>query len=203
MEAQSYGIPAIATDVGGTHEIVYDGVNGLLLKKDFSDEELLKAISIVFSNIESFQMESIEVWGQLAMRPRTIETFLRRSLEYREERKMLKRKLSRFLYETIAKYLPKSSARIKVGKKLRGWCVKGMLPEVGEDVNVERMADIASNKLKIGNHSGIGVRAYLQGDITIGDYVMMAPDVSISQQIIIRNESIFPCVSRETQQRSQ
>ena len=113
------------------------------------------------------------------MRPRTIETFLRRSLEYREERKMLKRKLSRFLYETIAKYLPKSSARIKVGKKLRGWCVKGMLPEVGEDVNVERMADIASNKLKIGNHSGIGVRAYLQGDITIGDYVMMAPDVSI------------------------
>ena len=65
MEAQSYGIPAIATDVGGTHEIVYDGVNGLLLKKDFSDEELLKAISIVFSNIESFQMESIEVWGQL------------------------------------------------------------------------------------------------------------------------------------------
>lgn len=92
---------------------------------------------------------------------------------------MFKRKLSRFLYETVAKHLPKSSARIKVGKKLRGWCVKGMLPEVGEDVNVERMADIASNKLKIGNHSGIGVRAYLQGDITIGDYVMMAPDVSI------------------------
>lgn len=46
-------------------------------------------------------------------------------------------------------------------------------------MNVERMADIASNKLKIGNHSGIGVRAYLQEDITIGDYVMMAPDVSI------------------------
>ena len=92
---------------------------------------------------------------------------------------MLKRKLSGFLYETIAKYLPKSSARIKLGRKLRGWCIKGMLSEVGEDVNVERMADIASNKLKIGNHSGIGVRAYLQGDITIGDYVMMAPDVSI------------------------
>lgn len=113
------------------------------------------------------------------MQPQIIEIFSRKSLEYRRERKMFKRKLSRLLYETIAKHLPKSSARIKLGKKLRGWCVKGMLPEVGEDVNVERMADIASNKLKIGNHSGIGVRAYLQGDITIGDYVMMAPDVSI------------------------
>lgn len=65
MEAQSYGIPAIATDVGGTHEIVHDGMNGLLLKKEFSDEELLNAINIVFSNLERFQMESVKVWGQL------------------------------------------------------------------------------------------------------------------------------------------
>jgi maltose O-acetyltransferase len=92
---------------------------------------------------------------------------------------MLKRKLSRFLYATVAKYLPKSSARMKIGKYLRCFCVRGMLSDVGENINIERMADIASNKLKIGNHSGIGVRAYLQGDITIGDYVMMAPDVSI------------------------
>ena len=92
---------------------------------------------------------------------------------------MLKRKLSRFLYATVAKYLPKSSARMKIGKYSRCFCVRGMLSDVGENINIERMADIASNKLKIGNHSGIGVRAYLQGDITIGDYVMMAPDVSI------------------------
>lgn len=92
---------------------------------------------------------------------------------------MLRRKLSRFLYEAIAKHLPKSSSRVKIGRNLRTFCVKRMLSEVGEDVNIERMADIASNKLKIGSHSGIGVRSYLQGDITIGDYVMMAPDVSI------------------------
>lgn len=65
MEAGSYGIPAIATDVGGTHEIVHDGLNGLLLKKDFSDEELLNAINIVFSNIERFREESTKVWEQL------------------------------------------------------------------------------------------------------------------------------------------
>lgn len=31
MEASSFGIPAIATDVGGTSEVVEDGVNGILL----------------------------------------------------------------------------------------------------------------------------------------------------------------------------
>ena len=35
MEALSFGIPCIATDVGGTKEIVIDGYNGWLLKKDF------------------------------------------------------------------------------------------------------------------------------------------------------------------------
>ncbi|MEQ9063206.1 MAG: glycosyltransferase [Vicingaceae bacterium] len=43
MEAISYGIPIIATDVGGTREIV-DSTNGKLLNKDFSDEELVSAL---------------------------------------------------------------------------------------------------------------------------------------------------------------
>ncbi len=41
MEACSFGIPVVATDVGGTREAVTDGVNGFLLSKDFSPEELL------------------------------------------------------------------------------------------------------------------------------------------------------------------
>lgn len=40
MEATSFGIPVIATDVGGTSEIVSEGKNGFLLHKDFTDEEL-------------------------------------------------------------------------------------------------------------------------------------------------------------------
>ena len=35
MEAMSYGIPIIATDVGGTREIVIHSVNGYLLSKNF------------------------------------------------------------------------------------------------------------------------------------------------------------------------
>lgn len=44
MEAISFGIPVIATDVGGTAEIVQDGINGYLLRKDFTDEELAETI---------------------------------------------------------------------------------------------------------------------------------------------------------------
>jgi len=40
----SFHIPVIATDVGGTAELVDDGMNGILLPADFSDEELVDAI---------------------------------------------------------------------------------------------------------------------------------------------------------------
>lgn len=45
MESSSVGIPCIATDVGGTGEIISDGVNGILLRADISDEELAKRIT--------------------------------------------------------------------------------------------------------------------------------------------------------------
>ena len=44
MEAASFGIPAVATDVGGTSEIVLDAVTGKLLSPDFSDADLAAAI---------------------------------------------------------------------------------------------------------------------------------------------------------------
>lgn len=44
MEAISFGVPVIATDVGGTTEILNDRKNGILLKKDFQIEELRNAI---------------------------------------------------------------------------------------------------------------------------------------------------------------
>jgi glycosyltransferase involved in cell wall biosynthesis len=49
MEAASCGIPTIATDVGGTSEVCVDGVNGILLRKDFEIAELTRAIQLIFS----------------------------------------------------------------------------------------------------------------------------------------------------------
>ncbi|MCL2508038.1 MAG: glycosyltransferase [Oscillospiraceae bacterium] len=44
MEASSLGIPSVAADVGGTRELLSDGVSGFLLGRDFSDRELADAI---------------------------------------------------------------------------------------------------------------------------------------------------------------
>lgn len=62
MEAQSYGIPVIATDVGGTAEIVHDRQNGVLLDSDFSSEDLLRALEIVLNNREAMGKKAVEIW---------------------------------------------------------------------------------------------------------------------------------------------
>lgn len=45
MEAMSFGIPVIATSVGGTIEIVVDGYNGFLLDKNFTPKQLTEIIN--------------------------------------------------------------------------------------------------------------------------------------------------------------
>ncbi len=45
MEAMSFGIPVIATNVGGTSEIVKDGFNGFLLSENPSPEEVSEIIT--------------------------------------------------------------------------------------------------------------------------------------------------------------
>lgn len=49
MEAQSFGIPVIATDVGGTSEIVIDGVTGIVLPPNPNEIELADAISNIMN----------------------------------------------------------------------------------------------------------------------------------------------------------
>lgn len=54
MEAISFGMPVIATDVGGVSEIVKDRFNGFLLQQSFQDKELIKCIK------DFYQMSEIE-----------------------------------------------------------------------------------------------------------------------------------------------
>lgn len=44
MEALSFGIPVIATDVGGVKEIVQENYNGYLLREDFLNNQLVELI---------------------------------------------------------------------------------------------------------------------------------------------------------------
>jgi glycosyltransferase involved in cell wall biosynthesis len=65
MEVISFGIPVVATDVGGTSEIVEDGYNGLLITKDFSEEELTEIFVDAITgkiNINSYREGARKVW---------------------------------------------------------------------------------------------------------------------------------------------
>lgn len=60
MEASSFGIPTIATDVGGTSEIVEDGKTGFLIQKDFSDKDFLDVFEKWVKQSESQKNEMRE-----------------------------------------------------------------------------------------------------------------------------------------------
>lgn len=69
MEAASFGIPIVATNVGGTGEIVIDGVNGYLLPRDFDIDTLKDVIgSLVLVNdqecYEKLRKQSRHIWQQ-------------------------------------------------------------------------------------------------------------------------------------------
>lgn len=66
MEAESVGIPIIATNVGGTSEAVVDGYNGILIDKDFSISDLknsiLKFKSMDKEEFNVYKMNSRKIW---------------------------------------------------------------------------------------------------------------------------------------------
>lgn len=53
MEAMSFGIPAIASNVGGTNEIVIDGFNGFLIDSDFIVEGVVNKLKHLISISET------------------------------------------------------------------------------------------------------------------------------------------------------
>lgn len=75
MEAQSYGIPVIATDVGGTSELVHDGKNGTLLRVDFTDEEFLSALGGVLGSAEAYRADALRTWQTMSDAHRVFPEF--------------------------------------------------------------------------------------------------------------------------------
>jgi len=67
MEALSFSIPVIATDVGGTKEIVKNNVNGYLIDKDVHSDELATKIKFMIDNTENYtglRLKSYEIWHE-------------------------------------------------------------------------------------------------------------------------------------------
>jgi len=85
------------------------------------------------------------------------------------------------LYYGFARHLPVSYRPYAFGAKaIRYWLCKGMFARCGKNVNVEHGADIGTGRyISIGDNSGIGVHCSAGGPLTIGNDVMMAPEVVI------------------------
>jgi len=62
MEAMSAGIPTLATDVGGTSEIVKDGYNGFLLRKHFDIKDAIEKLTIIKNRNIVFSDNAYKTW---------------------------------------------------------------------------------------------------------------------------------------------
>lgn len=85
------------------------------------------------------------------------------------------------LYYSIGKRMPSSDAPINLGAKgFRRFLAKLIFEQVGQGVNIEKNVYFGGGReIRIGNRSGIGINARIQGPLTIGQDVMMGPDVMI------------------------
>ncbi len=86
--------------------------------------------------------------------------------------------LGRFLYFFAAK-LPESWTKLQVGQKTaRALCGKLILDKCGKHVNIEKGA-LFPSCVELGDYSGIGANARINGKVIIGKHVMMGANVSI------------------------
>lgn len=86
--------------------------------------------------------------------------------------------IGRILYLGASR-LPESFSWINIGQKqIRAFCGKLILAKCGKKVNIEKGASFPSS-VELGDYSGIGVRAQINGKVIIGKNVMMGPDVCI------------------------
>lgn len=85
--------------------------------------------------------------------------------------------LGKILYMTIGSYLPDSS-KGQIFRKIRASFGKMIINKCGTNTNFGKHARF-SRFVSLGDNSGIGNRAFLQGTVTIGKNVMMAEDVKI------------------------
>lgn len=90
------------------------------------------------------------------------------------------KKIWYLMYTLFGMNLP-VSRRAVIFKKIRVFFAKRIIEYCGENVNIEKGA-IFTQKLKIGDNSGVGIRCEMTGDITIGKDVMMGPEVIIYTQ---------------------
>jgi maltose O-acetyltransferase len=88
------------------------------------------------------------------------------------------------LYYFFARHLPGSEMPYGFGaRRIRRLLCKGIFDRTGKNINIEHGAFFSSGKeIEIGENSGLGLNCRVMGPLSIGDNVMMGPDVMIYTQ---------------------
>jgi len=84
-------------------------------------------------------------------------------------------------YYGFARHLPASDNKYtRWVRPIRRFLCSFLFKRVGHSVNVEKGAIFGSGKnVSIGNFSGLGRNCFISGEVSIGDYVMIGPDVML------------------------
>ena len=92
----------------------------------------------------------------------------------------MKQIIGLLLYNFLGIYLPESTYPIlgKSSKCFRRFCTNLILKKCGKNINIERGAKF-SRRIEIGDNSGIGINARINGKVIIGNNVMMGPNCVI------------------------
>ena len=87
------------------------------------------------------------------------------------------------IYRLLLIHFPNSESGKLVGnliRKFRSAIACKCFDYSGENINIEKGADFGTGKnIRIGSNSGIGINCKVRGPLTIGEDVMMGPDVII------------------------
>lgn len=91
----------------------------------------------------------------------------------------MKRLFGLFLYYAIGYNLPRSSfGRIgKASMVFRSFCASLFAIELKHNVNLDTRAYIGKGRIILGENSGLGRNCEVYGKLTMGDNVMVAPEV--------------------------
>lgn len=91
----------------------------------------------------------------------------------------IKQRLYLAFYNYFVKYLPPKSFIINFGQdKLRQFCIRRICRHVGQDIYIDDQVNLSFD-LSIGDNSGIGSRGHVCGKVTIGNNVLIAPDLIV------------------------
>ena len=106
--------------------------------------------------------------------------------------KKISRRFNIWLYFKIAIKKPISYDKGgKRAKKMRERTARKFLAYMGKDVNIEKGARITST-MEIGDRSGVGINAEIQGKVVIGKDVMMGPECIIYTRNHAFNDTSIP-----------